>query len=106
MSVSESQKAKKKFRNTKRWKSLRHSKNVEQKGVDPITHGKLSKTANLHHIDLREESYQNIENTDNFVLLNKLTHDVLHFVYKYQSKDEGFIDRLMFYVNRMIDINS
>ena len=105
MSLNETQKAKKRLRQTKAWKQLRHDKNVEQKGIDPITLGKLSKTCNLHHLDLDEENYSKIDNKDNFILLNKVTHDMVHWLYKYQSKDKQFIDRLMEVVNRMIDLN-
>lgn len=105
MSLNETQKAKKRLRQTKAWKQLRHNKNVEQKGIDPITLGKLSKTCNLHHLDLDEENYSKIDNKDNFILLNKVTHDMIHWLYKYQSKDKQFIDRLMEVVNRMIELN-
>lgn len=105
MSLSETQKAKKKLRNSKKWRVLRHNKNIEQKGLDPITLGKLSKTCNLHHLDLMEENYNKIDNKDNFILLNKMTHEMVHWVYKYQSKDENFIDRLMEVINKMIEIN-
>ena len=106
MSLNETQKTKKKFRQTKAWKQLRHDKNVEQKGTDPITLGKLSKTCNLHHLDLDEENYSQIDNKDNCILLNKVTHDMVHWLYKYQSKDKQFIDRLMEVVNRMIELNN
>lgn len=106
MSLNETQKTKKKFRQTKAWKQLRHDKNVEQRGIDPITLGKLSKTCNLHHLDLDEENYSKIDNKDNFILLNKVTHDMVHWLYKYQSKDKQFIDRLMEVVNRMIELNN
>ena len=105
MSLNETQKAKKRLRQTKAWKQLRHYKNVEQKGTDPITLGKLSKTCNLHHLDLDEENYSKIDNKDNFILLNKVTHDMIHWIYKYQSKDKQFIERLMEVVNRMIELN-
>ena len=105
MSLNETQKAKKRLRQTKAWKQLRHDKNVEQKGIDPITLGKLSKTCNLHHLDLDEENYSKIDNKDNFILLNKVTHDMIHWLYKYQSKDKQFIDRLMEVVNRMVELN-
>lgn len=106
MSLSESQKAKKKFRGSKAWKSLRHQKNVEQGGKDPITLGKLSKTCNLHHLDLREENYEKIDDSTHFVLLNKLTHDAVHFLYKYYVKDRTVIDRLKGVLDKMVEINN
>lgn len=105
MSLSESQKTKKKFRSCKAWKTLRHNKNVEQKGLDPITLGKLSKTCNLHHLDLNEEHYTDISDQSKFILLNKLTHDTVHFLYKYYVKDESVIDRLVAILEKMKEIN-
>ena len=105
MSLNETQKAKKRLRQTKAWKQLRHDKNVEQKGTDPITLGKITRTANCHHLDLNDEHYTQIQDHSKFVLLNKMTHDMVHWLYKYQSKDKQFIERLMEVVNRMIELN-
>lgn len=103
--MNESQKEKKRVRNSKAWRTLRHEKNIEQKGIDPITGCKLTKLANLHHINTNPDEYSNLENTEDFVMLNKMTHDTLHFCYNYQMKDEGFLDRLVFWTKKMIERN-
>ena len=95
--LSKLQKAKRSYRNSKEWKSFRHKMNVKQKGIDPITGGKLSKSANLHHrhVTADEEEYQNITNEDDFVMLNLMTHKVLHWVYTYYKKyGREFLDRI------------
>ena len=103
--MNELQKEKRRLRGTKAWKTLRHNKNVEQKGIDPITRKKLTKTANLHHMLLDPTEYSNLSNEVNFVMLNKMSHDVLHFCYNYQSKDSGFMERLSYWVNKMLELN-
>ena len=47
------QKAKSKFRASKKWKDFRDKKRKEQK-LDPVTGAKLTRRANLHHLDLNE----------------------------------------------------
>lgn len=103
--MNDIQKLKKRVRNSKAWRTLRHDKNVEQKGVDPITLKKLTKTANLHHMNMDISEYSNLENTEDFVMLNKMTHDTIHFCYKYQMEDDGFLDRLVYWTKRMVERN-
>lgn len=99
--MNDVQKKKKKFRNSKRWKEFRHLKNVEQKGLDPITLGKIRKGSNLHHLNLSAEDYEDLSNPDDFVLLNHNTHETLHFLYTYYRKDEGILDRFKHYLDLM-----
>ena len=74
------QSAKTKFRSTKKWKDFRDKVRHQQK-VDPITGQKLTRMANLHHLDLSEEHYEDLSNEDNFVFLNQLSHKVVHFFF-------------------------
>lgn len=92
--MNESQKKKRNFRASKKWKDFRHKKNVEQKGIDPVTKKKLRKGCNLHHRNLKEEDYENITNEEDFVLLNKATHDFLHEIYRYYKDDPTILDRI------------
>ena len=92
--MNESQKKKRNFRSSKKWKLFRHKKNVEQKGLDPITKKKLCKGCNLHHRNLSEDDYENLDNEDDFVMLNKQTHDSLHWLYRYWKKDPEILDRI------------
>ena len=105
MSLNEIQKAKKKFRQSSKW--LKFRKYIADKfgKKDAISGFPLRKGWNLHHISLDEGKYEDITVEDNFIPLNKQSHEVLHICYKYQSKDSGFLDRLRKYVEKMIEIN-
>ena len=81
--LSEKQKAKRNFRKSKVWKNFRHEKTVEQKGLDPITGCKLTKTANVHHKILDEDKYKDISDKDNFFMINSSTHDTIHWCLRY-----------------------
>ena len=101
---SDNEKAKRKFRNTKTWKSFRHQMNVRDKGRDYLTGNKLIKGYELHHMDLNPNNYQNL-NEENFVSLNKFSHKFIHWIYRYYEKDRTIIDRLTNILDRMIDLN-
>ena len=92
--MNESQKKKRNFRSTKKWKTFRHKKYVEQKGIDPITKRKLYKGSNLHHRNLNNSDYENIDNEEDFILLNRQTHDCLHWLYRYYKEDPTILDRI------------
>ena len=84
--LSDKQKDKRNFRNSKAWKLFRHEKNVEQKGLDLITGCKLTKTANVHHKILDEDKYKDISDKDNFIMINSSTHDTIHWCLRYIKK--------------------
>ena len=67
------------FRKTLRWKLWRKFLITKQK-VDPITGSKLTKGANCHHMDMREENYENLDEK-RFRMLNSKTHTMVHFFY-------------------------
>lgn len=92
--MNESQRKKRSFRQSQKWKSFRHQKNVEQRGIDPITLRKLQKGANLHHRNLQESEYENLSNEEDFVLLNINTHKFLHWVYTYWKSDPDILVRI------------
>lgn len=92
--MNNSQKKKRNFRASKKWKTFRHSISVKQKGIDPITLSKLYKGCNLHHRNLSEEEYENIDNEDDFVMLNHQTHEMLHWLYRYWKKDSSILNRI------------
>ena len=74
------QKAKQKFRGTKVWKEFRARVRHEQIN-DPVTGQKLSRLANLHHMNLDETHYEDLSIRDNFVFLNRKTHETVHFLF-------------------------
>ena len=87
------QDAKRKFRATKKWKEFRDYMRKKQK-VDPITGQKLTRMANLHHLNMNEEFYEDISDEDNFVFLNQATHDTIHFFFL-KSKPTEWRKRLL-----------
>ena len=95
--MNKAQKSKRNFRNSKAWKEFRHKMNVLQHGIDPITGAKLAKGCNLHHrhITAGEDDYKDMSNEDDFVMLNSMTHKMLHFGYTYYKKfGREFLDRI------------
>ena len=102
---NETQKQKKKFRNSSKW--LRFRKHIANKfgNRDAISGYPLRKGWNLHHLLLENTKYEDITIEDNFVPLNKQIHETLHICYRYQSLDSGFMGRLMEVVNRMVELN-
>ena len=68
--------------------------NVLQKGIDPITRKKIIKGCNLHHLDLREANYNSLDDETRFILLNKHTHEMIHFLYNYWVKDKEIVNRI------------
>lgn len=70
-----------KFRSSKIWKDFRKKKMLEQKGKDPITGRKLYGGWNLHHRILTSDMdvYRDLSDSDNFIGLNKATHEAVHF---------------------------
>jgi hypothetical protein len=53
--------AKQKFRRSAKWKKFRAAMKLKQK-VCGVTGKPLSKTANLHHLCLKPDEYENIDN--------------------------------------------
>ena len=96
--MNKRQKSNRSFRASKAWKEFRHKKNVEQKGLNPITKTKLAKQSNLHHkkLDLDESEYQDISDPSNFIFLLHDCHKVLHWCLRYVKKyhDLSVLDRL------------
>lgn len=70
-----------KFRCSKAWKDFRKKIMNEQDNKDLITGRKLYKGFNVHHKKLTNdmEVYRDLSNSDNFVALNKSTHEAVHW---------------------------
>lgn len=66
-------------RKTKEWLELKCYVYHRQNGLDPFTGSKITKMANLHHINFHDSDYGDF-NSDNFILLNTTSHRVLHFL--------------------------
>lgn len=94
-------KEKSKFRSTTVWKSFRNKLKKERK-VDFITQKPLRKGFQVHHCDLNEEHYKNL-NPDNFITLNKTFHSVIHEIYRYDWKE--VLKRLEIVFLKMDELN-
>ena len=44
---------------------------------------------------VREENYEDLSNEDNFMCLNKMTHQLIHDGYRYYEKDPEFGERAL-----------
>ena len=93
-----------KFRQTKEWKEFRKRIFDKQDGKDVITGKKLYKCYNVHHCDMSEANYNKLIE-ENFVALNKQTHEVLHFLFRYYQKDNTILDRFKTVLDRMNELN-
>lgn len=82
--MNETQKNKRNFRASSKWKDFRKKIKEKQK-VDFITGKPLYAGFNLHHLDLDEKHYEDISNEDNFVCLNRKSHDLVHFLFRYKE---------------------
>jgi hypothetical protein len=103
--MTENEKKKKKFRQSKRWKDFRHRLNVKQNGVCFITKSKLRKLSAVHHMDLNPENYDDL-NEENFVFVLHSIHETIHVLYQYYKKDPTVLDRLKIVLEKMKELNS
>ena len=93
-----------KFRQSKEWKEFRKRIFDKQDGKDIITGKKLYRGYNCHHLDMSSENYDKLIE-ENFVALNKNTHDALHFLFRYYQKDPAILDRLKTFLDKMVELN-
>lgn len=103
--LSEKQTKKQKFRESKEWKEFREQKILEQKRIDPITNGRLLKASNCHHLCMDESTYDDISDPEKFMVVNKATHKVIHFLYSYYKKDPTVLNRIRDVLDRMVELN-
>lgn len=82
-----------KFRQSKAWKEFRKRMFEKQGGKDTITGKKLCRGYNVHHLDMSAENYDQLIE-ENFIAVNKQTHETLHFLFRYYQKDPAILDRL------------
>lgn len=101
--MNDSQRIKRNFRASKKWKKFKADKKKQCKGLDAITLKPLRKMWNLHHEDLSEENYTVLN--DNFLPCNNLTHKVIHWLWTYWQKDKDIIERLKKELEKMEKIN-
>lgn len=76
-----------------------------QEGICPVCGMKLGKTANLHHIDLRAENYQDLSNPDNFVFLCHSCHEYIHYKLKAYARKDFNVQALTAIWDKMREVN-
>ena len=101
--MNEAQKRKRNFRARKVWKLFKLRKKKECGGIDLITLHKLGRRWELHHEDLDDANYEKLN--DNFLPCNNMTHEMIHWLYRYYVKDPEIIDRLKTEMEKMTRIN-
>ena len=89
-----------KFRKSEAWKKLRAKYRLHT-SVDFITEKPLEKTWNLHHLDLNVQRYDQIDSLERFMPLNKKTHEIIHELFKWYSKDHKVLDRIKSTLDKM-----
>lgn len=95
-------KLKTKFRQSSKWKNFRKYMKKRQ-GVDFVTQKPLLSGFQLHHEDMSAENYENL-NPDNFVCLNRTTHKVCHWLFRYTNWRE-ILSNLYIILEKMERLN-
>lgn len=93
-----------KFRQSKEWKEFRKRIFDKQDGKDIITGKKLYKGFNCHHLDMSAENYDQLIE-ENFIAVNKTTHETIHTLFRYYQKDPAILDRLKTVLDIMKELN-
>ena len=99
--MTKASKEKAKFRATSVWKKFRDLLKRERK-VDFITKKPLRKGFQVHHLDLNENNYKDL-NPLNFVTVNKNSHKIIHEIYRYDWR--MILDNLRIVFEQMDKLN-
>lgn len=102
--MTEAEKEKRKFRQSKEWKEFREVLKKQAGGKDAITQKPLRKGFQCHHRDLNKENYKNLI-PEQFICCNIMTHDFIHWLYLYYKADPSIIDRIKAEMEIMQKIN-
>lgn len=95
---------KKKFRFSNPWRTFRLVIKKERLFKDYVTGEKLLKTWQLHHLNLDDRQYTNLTKHAHFMPLNKDTHKVIHWLYRYYKRDRYFLVRIKEVLDYMLTI--
>lgn len=95
-------KEKSKFRRTSRWKKFRALIKKERQ-IDFITQKPLLKGWQLHHANMQLGTYSNLTPC-NFFALNKTTHEIVHFLWRYKNWRE-LLERIVIVLEKMEQLN-
>lgn len=76
---SKPQQMKTKFRSSARWSKFRKKLKAMQV-LDPVTGAELDSKYTVHHLDMDELNYCNLDHPENFICLNETSHSMVHFL--------------------------
>ena len=93
-----------KFRASKEWREFRKRIFDKQNGKDIITGKKLYKGYNVHHCDMSADNYDKLIE-ENFIAVNKNTHEALHFLFRYYKNDKDILKRIKQVLEKMTELN-
>lgn len=96
---------KKAFRLTKTWSNFRQRMRKKCGCRDMITYKELTRTWNLHHLDMKSENYTDLSNPDKFVPMNKDTHEFIHWLFRLYRHDRSIILRIKNVLDLMLMYN-
>lgn len=96
--------AKAKFRQTKEWKTFRIKIAEKQDKKDIITGKPLRKGYNCHHLDMSAENYDKLIE-ENFIAVNKTTHETIHTLFRYYKNDKDILNRMKQVLDKMNELN-
>lgn len=103
---NKAQARKTKFRRSAKWIKFRRYMKQKQK-VCAVTGKPLGPTANLHHLDMDEDNYENIDDESRFVFLSKTSHECVHWLWGKGNNDwRGRLKALWKIMHRMERINN
>lgn len=94
------------FRKSETWMNFRQSKYDEQNGLDYITGKPLEANWNCHHLCLDHNKYTDISNRNNFIAINKNTHNRIHQLFIQNWKMLKLTEKEIEVLNRMEELNS
>ena len=89
-----------KFRHTHKWRDFKAKCRLHT-SKDFITKEPLERDWNLHHLDLNVSRYDNLDDMNRFMPLNKKTHETIHELYKWYRKDHRVLDRIKTTLEKM-----
>ena len=92
------------FRKSLRWKRWRYEMIDYYNNLDSLTLKPLHKGFNVHHLSMKAEEYE-ILTPERFRPLNHKSHETIHFLYYYYSKDPFILDRLKVILDEMVKLN-
>lgn len=94
-------KHKQKFRASAKWKKFRVYMKKKYK-VDAITGKPLYPGWQLHHLDMSDDHYEDL-NEENFICLNRNTHKIIHEIFRYDV--ESYLQNMHKYLHKMKELN-